>query len=197
MYEKIGKYIWINNFKSFSLSRQKGKEEYIHSLILITKLTISLLILLYFKLYIIDNILSIIVFTFFSFLILMFLGQLLGMHYKPSKNIITYNRIKNTISIRISYFKPQTISITKSDQIILKNIKESIKHSNKTIYAYQTVVYYKDFNNKEYEMFIVNPTGIFQKGEAETIYELKKIANTICNKMAFVIGIEIIEIGDF
>ncbi|WP_272151352.1 hypothetical protein [Tenacibaculum aiptasiae] len=193
MTERIGDFLWKNNFSTFSLSYQRGRLEYFHTILSIIKISIVFAVIFYFEIYNYSGIETLILFVFFAFLIFIFSTQLVGIYIKPTKNIIEYDRSKNLFSIRINHFRTKELKISDIDSIIIDNIKECVSSGggHSKVYRYMSVVYCKDIDGNKHEMFIVNPSGITQKYEDEIVYELTKISNKICDKISFILDVKV------
>ncbi|TCI93730.1 hypothetical protein [Tenacibaculum sp. M341] len=193
MAERIGKFLWKNNFSTFSLSYQIGKSEYFHTFHLTIKIALVLVVFIYFELYNFSGFGDLILIVFFAFLFFIFISQLIGIYAKPTNKIIEYNRSKDQFIIKINRFKSKTLKIKEIDSLIIDSRKEHIAggdNGHQKVYRYMCVVYCKDIYGNKYEMFVVNPTGIIQKTEDEIIYELTKTSRKICDKIGFILGIE-------
>lgn len=192
MYEQIGNFIWINDFSTFTLSYKRGKKDYFDITLLTIKIFIVLGLIYFLKFHKTKNNASILVLIFFSFLFFIWFSQLISFFIKPTKNILEYNRAKNQITIKINYFKTKNLHVNDIDSFIIENTKERITMKGSTrVYRYMSVVYCKDLKDNSYEVFVVNPSKILQSYEAETVYEISKISNKICDKINFVTGIKI------
>ncbi|CAL2101236.1 conserved protein of unknown function [Tenacibaculum sp. 190130A14a] len=192
MTEKIGNFLWKNNFSTFSLSHQRDKSAYFHTILLAIKIAMILAVFIFFKVYNFSDLFEFILFAFFAFLLFIFISQLVGIYIKPTHNILKYNRSKNLFSIKVNYFKTTTIKVHEIDSLIIDQIKELVSGGNgghAKVYRYMAIVYCKDIYGNKHEMFIVNPSGIIQKHEDETIYELNQVSTNICNKIGFILNL--------
>ncbi|WP_440881156.1 hypothetical protein [Tenacibaculum sp. C7A-26P2] len=192
MAERIGKFLWKNNFSTFSLSYQRGKSEYFHTFHLTIKIILVLGVFIYFEMYNFSDFGDLILIILFTFLFFIFISQLLSLYIRPTNKIIEYIRSQDIFIIRKDYFKYKVLKTNEIDVFIIDCMKEHVAGGNghKMVYRYMCVAYCKDIYGNKHEMFVVNPIGITQKFEDEITYELTRTSKMICDKISFILDIK-------
>ncbi|SED22327.1 hypothetical protein SAMN04489761_4679 [Tenacibaculum sp. MAR_2009_124] len=192
MAERIGKFLWKNNFSTFSLSYQRGKSDYFHTFHLTIKIILVLGVFIYFEMYNFGDFGDLILITFFTFLFFIFISQLLSIYIKPTNKIIEYIRPQDLFIIRINCFRSKTLKINEIELFIVDYRKEHVAGGNghKNVYRYMCVAYCKDIYGNKHEMFVVNPIDVTKKSENEITYELTRTSKIICDKISFILDIK-------
>jgi len=191
MTETIGNYIFISNVKNFTISYEGGNKYYFDIFLTSTKILVPLGFLLYFNAFTNIDSISDLIFPFFvAMWILIHLSTLYGLIGKPSKDILKYDKINNSFTLKTNHFRVKKIDLKMEDTILVEKFKERVTYDESSARRYFYVVNHINKDRIKNELFTINPSNIISTGEYETIRELNNVSKKLVNRISTITGIK-------